>query len=364
MNVLGAIGLRSAASKKKMRQDKITGANEIQELRAQLVAVTAERDELRQILAQLQIQYGRVNIGMNGLASSMNGMASSMNGSNKKPTAKRSLVDDASDYEEDKKPAKRRATKKVPKEEVEEMNEGGDEAAMIAGTKKPRTKRVPKKETDIIKLEDGIEAPAAAPVAPTRKRAARGKKAIKEGSANEGNVVDGGETLKEAGTSVAPSNPIYGGTEVKIEAFDDVPMTTVTESSALSSLGGSLTNSVLQEANGVVRGEYSNAPFSLAKKSSADAIGDMEENTVVKKEYVEALGLNEADPQNNTTAAEVFGNGESYIPGVQDADIEYAFTTALEAGEIENNWEGFLAKKKAEHDADPKKKRGGRSKKA
>jgi hypothetical protein len=44
MNVLGAIGLRSAASKKKMRQDKITGANEIQELRAQLAAVMAASD--------------------------------------------------------------------------------------------------------------------------------------------------------------------------------------------------------------------------------------------------------------------------------------------------------------------------------
>jgi hypothetical protein len=364
MNVLGAIGLRSAASKKKMRQDKITGANEIQELRAQLAAVTAERDELRQIVAQLQIQYGRVNIGMNGPASSLNGMAFSMNGVNKKPTAKRSLVDDASDYEEDKKPAKRRATKKVPKQEVDEMDGEPDEAAMIAATKKPRTKRVAKKETDIIKLEDGIEAPPAAPVAPRRKRAARGKKAVKEESANEGNVVDGGETLKGADTSIASSNLVNAGAEVKTEAFDDVPMTAVAESSSLSSLGGSLANSVLQETNGVVRGEHSNAPFSLTEKSSTDAFGDMEENPVVKKEYVEALGLNEADSQNNTTAAEVFGNGESYIPGVKDADIEYAFTTALEAGEIENDWEGFLAKKKAEHDADPKKKRGGRSKKS
>jgi hypothetical protein len=346
MNVLGAIGLRSAASKKKMRQEKITGANEIQELRAQLAAVTAERDELRQIVAQLQIQYGRVNI--------------EMNGPNKKPTAKRSLVDDASDYEEDKKPAKRRATKKVSKE-VEEMDKGVDEAAMIAATKEPRTKRVAKKETDIIKLEDGIEAPATAPVAPTRKRAARGKKAVKEESANEGNVVDGGDTLKAADTSIALSNLVNAGAEVKIEVFDDVPMTTVAESLALGSLGGSLPNSVLQEANGVVRGEHSNAPFSLAEKSSADAFGNMEENTVVKKEYVEALGLNEAGSQNNTTAAEVFGN---YIPGVKDADIEYAFTTALEAGEIENDWEGFLAKKKAEHESDPKKKRGGRSKKS
>ena len=356
MNVLGAIGLRSAASKKKMRQDKITGANEIQELRAQLAAVTAERDELRQIVAQLQIQYGRVNIGMNG-------MTSSMNGPNQKPTAKRSLVDDASDYEEDKKPTKRRATKKVSKREVEEMDEGADEAAMIAATKKPRPKRVAKKETDI-KLEDGIEAPAAASIAPTRKRAARGKKAVKEESANEGNVVDGGEALKGADTSIAPSNPVNAGAEVKIEAFDDVPMTTVAESLALSSLGGSLPNSVLQEANGVVGGEHSNAPFSLAEKSSADVFGDMEENTVVKKEYVEALGLDEAESQNNTAAAEVFGNGESYIPGVKDADIGYAFTSALEAGEIENDWEGFLAKKKAEHDVDPKKTRGGRSKKS
>jgi hypothetical protein len=356
MNVLGAIGLRSAASKKKMRQDKITGANEIQELRAQLAAVMAERDELRQIVAQLQIQYGRVNIGMNG-------MTSSMNGPNQKPTAKRSLVDDASDYEEDKKPTKRRATKKVSKREVEEMDEGADEAGMIAATKKPRPKRVAKKETDI-KLEDGIEAPATAPVAPTRKLAARGKKAVKEESANEGNVVDGGETLKGADTSIAIFNPVNAGAEVKIEAFDDVPMTTVAESLALSSLGGSLPNSVLQEANGVVGGEHSNAPFSLAEKSSADAFDDMEENTVVKKEYVEALGLNEAGSQNNTTAAEVFGNGESYIPGVKDADIEYAFTTALEAGEIENDWEGFLAKKKAEHESDPKKKRAGRSKKS
>ena len=362
MNVLGAIGLRSAASKKKMRQDKITGADEIQELKAQLAAVTVERDELRQIVAQLQIQYGRVNI-------EMNGMASSTNGPNKKPTAKRSLIDDASDYEEDKKPAKRRATKKVSKVEVEEMDggAGAGEAAMIAATKKPRTKRVANKETDIIKLEGGIEAPAAAPaaapVAPTRKRAARSK-AVKEESANEGNVVDGGETLKGADTSIAPSNPVNAGAEVKTEAFDDVPMTTVAESSALSSLGGSLTNSALQEANGVVRGEHSNAPFWFAEKSSADAFGHMEENTVVKKEYVEALVLNEADFQNNTTAAEVFGNEESYIPGVKDADIEYAFTTALEAGEIENDWEGFLAKKKAEHDANPKKKIGGRSKKS
>jgi hypothetical protein len=364
MNILGAIGLRSAASKKKMRQDKITGANEIQELRAQLAAVAAERDELRQIVAQLQIQYGRVNIGMNGPASSLIGMASSMNGPNKKPTAKRSLVDDASDYEEDKKPAKRHATKKVSKEGVEELDGGADEAAMIAATKKPRTKRVAKKENDIIKFEDGIEAPAAASIAPTRKRAARGKKAVKEESANEGNVVDGGETLKGADTSIAASNPANAGAEVKTEAFDNVPMTAVAESSALSSLGGSLTNSVLQEANGIVRGEHSNAPFSLAEKSSADVFGDMEENTVVKKEYVEALGLDEAESQNNTAAAEVFGNGESYIPGVKDADIGYAFTSALEAGEIENDWEGFLAKKKAEHDVDPKKTRGGRSKKS
>jgi hypothetical protein len=170
-------------------------------------------------------------------------MASSMNGVNKNPTAKRSLVDDASDYEEDRKSAKRRATMKAPKQEVDEMDRGLDQAAMIAATKKPRAKRVSKKEADIIKLEDGIEALPAAPVAPTRKRAARGKKAVKEESANEGNVVDGGETLKGADTSIDPSNLVNAGAEVKTEAFDDVPMTAVAESSAPAAKGTRATRS-------------------------------------------------------------------------------------------------------------------------
>jgi hypothetical protein len=294
MNLLGASGLRSAAFKKKIREDKLTGANEIQELIAKLAAVTAERDELLQIVAQLQIQYGRVNIGMNGL--------------DIKPAAKRSLVDDASGYEENKKPEKRRAIKKVPKEGDEEMDDAVDKAVMIPLTKKPRTKRTTKKEPDFIKLEEGIEDAAAAPVAPTRKRAACSKKAIKDESAHEGSVADDGETSKLADTSVAASK--------------------------------------------------------LSEESSVGAFVGNEVNAAVKEEYTEALNRDETDSQNNPTAAEVFGNGESYIPGVKDTDLEYAFSAALKVGEIENDWEGFLAKKKVEHNVEPKKKRGGRCKKS
>jgi len=195
MNKLGESGMRTAESKKRMREEKKNREHEINELKEKLVAAEAERDALKQgsgSAKKLEAQVDAIKGELEGAGQ-------------KKPVGKKRVKPDSADDEEEKKPAKKKRVSKAKKTVKQEDDEEEEE---VIPAKKSRAKKAVKKEKDADD-EDVLDAPGDIPVA---KRANRGKK-VKEEATDE-------DEASEAKPK-APAKKARGKKVVKEEPIDE-----------------------------------------------------------------------------------------------------------------------------------------------
>jgi hypothetical protein len=237
MNKLGETGLRTAASKKKMREDKKAQDNEIKELEAQVAALAAERDVLaangsstKEIDAKMDIAKERLEAAEKTPADKTPARKGAKAETEEKKPVKRKRVSKAkkeadTDDEEEVMPAKKSRAKKVKKEEADEEEE-------VIPAKKPRGKQVKKEEDEpaaavsaakkragkkqVTKEEADVSEPEQKPEvkkAPS-KRGRANKAAVKEES-------DAAEAKEQQDFKKAPSKRVRGKKAVKEEAVED-----------------------------------------------------------------------------------------------------------------------------------------------
>jgi hypothetical protein len=253
MNKLGETGLRTAESKKKVREDKKNRANEMKELEAKLAAVEAERDALLQgggSTARLDAQVGSVKDEIEEKKTPK-----------KKPATKKRVKnesDDDGDEAFETMPAKKKRATKAKKEEDANLIKDEDEVdAPIAAPKKraPRKKAVKAEDNaSMFKEEEGLDDQTMT-TAP-KKRAPRGRKAVKEEPVDEQNVNDSGEPSEV-------NAPVKKGRKkaVKKELSDHMAVMRGIGSAAGVTDGSSLNTTIPAEAktSAAIKGEPSDA---------------------------------------------------------------------------------------------------------
>jgi hypothetical protein len=270
MNKLGEKGLYTAESKKKRRQDQINHTREIEELKAQVEALTEERERTLEIGKSTKKVDAKVQAARDELEAAE---------SNTKPAIKNGPQESSGTP----KTAKRKRSAKAVKEED---NDAYD--AMPA--KKFRARKVKREEgTEAIKMEEDNDIPAA--ISAPKNRTARGKKAFKEEDLddqyNESHD-------KQKGNSMDETTKFAEG-----------------KSNRRSKKGRR--NTTKQESSGI------------------DASPIKEEPT----EFIHS-------PPGTIPVA----SAENYIPGIKDSDLQYDFDTALDAGEIDDDFEAYIEMRK------------------
>lgn len=313
MNKLGEKGLYTAESKKKMRQDKINRAQEIEELQASVAALTAERDDALANNSSTKKVDVKLELAKDELMNAEQKIEAG--------TKKDDKIEPDGSPAKAEKTAKRKRDRRVKKEEEE-----NDDARPV---KKSRTKKVNKdEEAATVKEED--DGAMAATVTP-KEHDARGKKAVKEESVDEQeNDSKSSEVNRKGRTKIANSKKA-----IKEEVVD--------------------------EHDGV--NETTGHPGVKAKPQSRKG-----RKKAIKQENPEtALSAVKGKPSElavSSAESVPTANDEGYIPGIKDSDLQYDFDMALDAGEIEDDFEAYVEKRKIELVESQPRKRGGRRKKA
>ncbi|KAH8660782.1 poly polymerase and DNA-ligase Zn-finger region-domain-containing protein [Tricladium varicosporioides] len=302
MNKLGETGLRTAASKKKMREEQKNRALEIEELKEKIVAATTERDEL---LAAGK-SATKVNKRLNKIQKELDDYEAA--DKLKTPTKKRVKGD--VDEDEEEKPAKKKRATKAKKEED---GDGED----VKPTKKARAKK-------IVKKEDGggeeAEKPAKKP---------RAKKAVKNEDDEDIEMPDA------AAEENKPTPPLKKPRANKAKKEE------------------------LQELQTIKNEEVDKptvAPKKRGPRSKIVKEEDVDEEETVEKKAPSKKGRKRSikdEPHEDTnliasaTENEHIDNGETRILGHENADLRAEFEDLLDKGEIEDDFEKFVEKSKA-----------------
>jgi hypothetical protein len=307
MNRLGEKGLYTAESKRKMKQDKIDRTRENEDLQAQVEApiaetATAVKNGKSSQKANVKAEPAKDDLN-NGIKAEASGKKAPKEQSGRQKTKRK------------------RASKSIKDEEDDE-----EEVYDVKPTKRSRTKQVKKEEeSDIIKEESDHD-----PVlsSATKKRGRRGKKVVKEESPDD-------ETKQQEASEVTPKRNVK-----KLKGKPAVKEEILNQEKDISQVS-----------------EYHETkPADQPKKRRGKS---------VKKETSEANSATLArdahtsiePPPSNRSA----GAAESYIPGMKDSDLQYDFDRAVDAGEIEDDFEAYIEKRKGS--SQPKKK-GGRGKRS
>jgi hypothetical protein len=335
MNKLGEKGLYTTESKKRMKEEQNSRTREIAELQAQVEALTAERDNAIRNATSTKNVDVKINLVKDELesaekkpkAAAKDGAKVDSDQSNEKggKTAKRKRgkkvkkEEEETDEEDDDdyaKPAKKSRTKKANKEE--EADDDDDDYTKPA--KKSRAKKFKKeKEPEIVKEEvdnsDAIVAP--------KKRAARGKKAVKE------EIID-----EQASAIVSPEVKPKASTKTAVKKEE------------------------IDELNGLDE---------TAEHPKTKGNGKKGGKKAVKQESPETSPSTlKGDPSESSSllaSMDPAPKVKTYAQGIRDG-MRDAFEAALAAGETEDDFEAFVEEKRAASAASQTKKRGGRAKKA
>lgn len=300
MNKLGEKGLYTAESKKKKRQDQINHNREIEELEAQVQALTAERERALENGISTKKVDVKIKTAKDELESA---------GKNTKATSKKNSQGESGTQT----PLKRKRSSNAAKEE-----EDDDDTYDAKPAKKSRAKKVKKEEgAEAIKEEEEEFSTA---ISTTKKRAARGKKAIKEEDLDE-QYIEAGSSEVTPKTTTNKTN----SKKVKRESLDE----TIENPESKSN--------------------------SQPKKSSRKATKRESPGT--------KFSTLMDDPSNSIESSSPAAAAENYIPGISDAELQHDFDKALNTGEIDDDFEAYIEKRKAET-AGSKQKKGRRSKKS
>lgn len=299
MNKLGEKGLYTPQSKKKMRQDQITRTKEIEELKAKVEALTTERDQA--------IQKGnstkKIDIKMVAAKDNLEGAEKGTKSAAKK---------DPKEV-----PVKEKAAKRKRSSAIKEEDDEDDDYGKAA--KKSRAKKVKKEDTQTVKEEDDDE-PAA--VIATTKRGKQGKGVVKDEPVDDEQY---NAELSEVKPKITKKSK--GKKAVKEESLDEQ-------------------NDIDQAVE-----DTKTASKNRSKKGSKKA---------TKQDNSETNPSDSIDPSSGALAT---ASTESYIQGIKDSDLQYSFDTALDAGEIDDDFEAYIEMRKAELAAS-KQKKGAKGKKS
>jgi hypothetical protein len=312
MNKLGEKGLYTAESKKKMRQDKINRAQEIEELQVRVAALTAERDDALANRSSPQKVNVKLELAKDELMKAEQKIeAGAKKGAKIEPDASPAKAE---------KTAKRKRDRRVNKEEEE-----NDDARPA---KKSRAKKVKKDEeaATVKEEDDGAMAATATP----KEHNARGKKAVKEENVDEqDNDSKSSEVNRKARAKIA-----NGKKAIKEEVVDEHNgVDETTEHSEVKAKPQSRKG----RKKAIKQENSETAPSGVKGKPSELAVSSVGSVPTAK---------------------------EGYILGIKDSDLQYEFDMALDAGEIEDDFEAYVEKRKIELAESQPKKRGGRGKKA
>ncbi|CZT50664.1 uncharacterized protein RSE6_11689 [Rhynchosporium secalis] len=159
MNVLGASGMRTKESMKKAREDQKARTKEIDDLKAQIAALQAEKADGAGSKLDAKVAAAQADLEQRIAADlPVESLAA----------AKKRIKDEAA-AEEGAPPKKKRATKKKVKAEVDDDEDEDVKPAKKAS--KSRAKKVKREETDDEEIEEETKAPA---------KRSRGKQAVKK----------------------------------------------------------------------------------------------------------------------------------------------------------------------------------------
>ena len=306
MNKLGEKGLYTAESKKKRRQDQINHNREIEELEAQVQALTAERERALENGISTKKVDVKMKIAKDELESA---------GKNTKATSKKNSQGESGTQT----PLKRKRSSNAAKEE-----EDDDDTYDAKPAKKPRAKKVKKEEGDEAIKEEEEEFSTA--ISTTKKRAARGKKVIKEEDLDE-QYVEAGSSEVTPKTTANKTN----SKKVKRESLDE--------------------HKGIDKTIENPEGKSNSQPKKSSRKATNRESSGTKSSTLMD------------DPSNSIESSSPAAAAENYIPGISDAELQHDFDKALDAGEIDDDFEAYIEKRKAET-AGSKQKKGRRSKKS
>ncbi|KIN07976.1 hypothetical protein OIDMADRAFT_110631 [Oidiodendron maius Zn] len=306
MNKLGEKGLYTAESKKKKRQDQISHNREIEELEAQVQALTAERERALENGISTKKVDVKIKTAKDELESA---------GKNTKATSKKNSQGESGTQT----PLKRKRSSNAAKEE-----EDDDDRYDAKPAKKSRAKKAKKEEgAEAIKEE---EEEFSAAISTTKKRSARDKKAIKEENLDE--------QYNEAGSSeVTPTTTAHktNSKKVKRESLDE--------------------HKGIDKTIENPKGKSNSQPKKSSRKATNRESSGTKFSTLMD------------DPSNSIESSSAAAAGENYIPGISNAELQHDFDKALDAEEIDDDFEAYIEKRKAET-AGSKQKKGRKNKKS
>ncbi|KAH6705190.1 hypothetical protein BKA61DRAFT_617070 [Leptodontidium sp. MPI-SDFR-AT-0119] len=199
MNVLGAVGLHTKETKKKMRDEKKESARneEIDDLKTQIAALTAEKaaggnsNDLDARIAYAQAALDkRLSAGTPATKKRVKDEADAEEGTpaKKKRTTKKKAEDDEDEDVKPAKPAPKSRAKKVKKEEDD--NADNDEDIKPTPAKRSRAKKAVKKEEE----DDDEDVQESKPA---RAKKARAKKGIKKEEEDDDEAVQESKPAKK-----------------------------------------------------------------------------------------------------------------------------------------------------------------------
>lgn len=360
MNKLGEKGLYTSESKKKMKEDEKSRNREIAELQAQIAALTAERDDAIKNATSTKKVDVKLNL-----------VKDELEIAEKKPRAAIKNEPDANSAqlnEKGGKMTKRKRSKKVKEEDEEGTGEENDDADYGKPAKKARTKKVKKEDSADEEDDDNY-------VKPTKKARARkvkkeeetdddddyAKPAKKSRSRNVKKEKEP-ETIKEevdnTGAIVAPQKRAARGKKaVKDEIVDGQADATVSpEVEPKAPTKRAIKKEEIDESNGLDIAVQQPKTKTNGKKGNKKATKQESSETrpsTLKRTPSESPNLlADIDPAPETKA---------YGDGIMEGK-RIAHEMAPAVGETEDDSESFIEKKSAT--ASKTKNKGGKGKKA
>ncbi|TAQ86629.1 hypothetical protein B7494_g5043 [Chlorociboria aeruginascens] len=338
MNKLGEAGLRTKESKRKMNEEKKARDLEVQELQEELAAATAERDAVKGAggSAKEDVLSARIGEFRQQIEDLLSGKTTATPKEKPVPKGKkhgRGTDGSEEEFEEEKKPLKKRSKKAKKDEDLDEVmpakksrgkksvkqeqdDEMADAPETIASKKRPRGKKAVKEEDVSIKEED--EEASIAPIASKK----RGKRAIKEEDSKIAN-----EDVKAAAPA-APAPP-------------------------RRAQGKKATKEQQTKGNDIEEPSQPADSKAPAKKSRKQAGKQEPAGTDIKAES------STAPANKQSQATDVTGADETFISGIKDDDLVAEHTSLVDSG-YDLDFDAFVAQKKALASESKPKKKGGR----
>ena len=243
-------------------------------------------------------------------------------GGAKKKTKATTANDGSEEESGGKKTTKRKRSSKAIKEEDD------DEVYDVRPTKKSRAKKAKKEEESEMIKEEIDDAPPA--ILPQKKRAGRGKKAVKKEAPDDQDSEAGPSEVKPKDATKKSKGKNAVKEEIVDEQNDIDQVAEYQETSSKSQRKKRGRRAIKQESSGA-----SSSTFKADPSGSIDASS-------------EALSA---------------GPSESYIPGLKDADLHNDFDRAVDAGEVEGDFEAYIEIRKTEL-ATPQQNKGRRGKRS